>query len=105
MDFDSLVLGPCFDVFGAPATFVPAAGPRVAITGLLQKNHRELHWQGETDVITTRPIFTCRFAAIGRLPVEHECFIVDGETWVVREALPDGEGHLKCYLNRATVKK
>jgi|SRR5579885_1981046 len=107
IDLDALVLGPCNDSFGEPATFAPAAGgPSFPVTGIYTEGYHPVQLSADEPIATSStPAFGVRlvqFAQLGKAePVQGDQVTITrlGQTFAVKEVRPDGVGEALLLLN------
>ena len=103
VDWDALVLGPCLDTFGVPATYMPLRGASFSITGVFDRYHVEVTLdpaQG-VPVSTLRPIIGVRDSVFATQPAQGDKVLVAGATFEVIDTQPDGHGHTILKLKIA----
>jgi hypothetical protein len=108
IDWDGLVIGPCFDVFAQPVTYRPLTGAPFAITGVFDREYLGVTIL-DSDVAssTRKPILgvqLSQFTAAGAAgPKQNDKVQIVNrpETFVflVRNVQPDGHGHAVLELN------
>lgn len=104
IDWDAAVLGPCEDVFGEPATFLPAVGGNFAITGVFDSAYRDVSLIDvglETNAV--QPVLGVRSALFQTQPMQGDQVFIPsaGTTYFVRDVRPDGHGWIKLMLSDA----
>jgi hypothetical protein len=102
VDWDSLVLGPCMDVFGEPATYLPAAGGSFTIAGVFDEAYRDLQLvDTETGITTEVPVMGVRLSQFPNPPLQLDRITIPSvnATYRVREVRLDGHGFAKLMLN------
>lgn len=101
IDWDKAVLAPTADVFGEPATYLPAAGGSLPIVGVFDEAYREVDLI-DTGVGATSitPVLGVRLAQFTASPVQGDQVRVPsvGKLYVVREVRPDGHGWARLML-------
>ena len=108
VDFNALVLGPTFDVFAEPVTFIPAAGGN--ITTLYGPNAgRGVFDEGATILVdiggdvptsTQAPVLGVRLSEFSTAPQQNDKVTIPsvGRTYIVKDPRPDGKGHALLVL-------
>lgn len=107
VDWDTAVIGPVTEVFGEPATYLPAAGGSYPITAVFDRAYREIGMLDDTAGVTTQmPVLGVQLSQFptGVQPVQgDQVTIVSANlTFNVKEVRTDGHGHAKLMLNRAS---
>jgi hypothetical protein len=111
VNFDALVLGPTFDAFAEPVTFIPAAGgiittyggPNIG-RGVFDHGHTLLEVQGDgAPVSTETPMLGIRLSEFSTAPVQNDQVYIPSvnSTYMVRDPMPDGHGHARLMLSLA----
>jgi hypothetical protein len=101
INWDALVLAPCENVFGEPATYTPAAGGSFSITGVFDRAYKEV---GLIDLDiganTVQPVLGVRAAQFPVPPVQGDMVFIPSVniTYYVRDVRPDGHGSIKLML-------
>ena len=103
MDFDALVLGPCMGIFGSPTVYQPNDGSAsFPLTGVFDRFHAEITFDDSTGapISTMRPILGVRASDFpaGMTPGQGDKVTVAGETYLVMDKQPDGQGHVLLIL-------
>ena len=101
IDWDQFVLGPLEDVFGEPATYIPATGTSYAITGVFDSAYKDVGLiDMEVDANTVQPVLGVRTGIFLSPPVQGDQVRVlsVGKLYLVRDVRPDGHGWTKLML-------
>jgi hypothetical protein len=107
IDWDSLVLKPCMQVFGEPATYNPASGGSLPVAVVFDDAYMGVE-AGGMVVVTSTPLVGIRLsefpagfdpeAAQGdRLTITRT-----GHTYVVKEGRDDSHGWARLDLNKVS---
>jgi hypothetical protein len=101
IDWDTAVLGPCEEVFGEPATYIPAVGSNFVITGIFDSAYKDISLiDVGVDANTVQPVFGVRAALFSTAPVQGGQIRIPsvGKLYLVRDVRPDGHGWIKLML-------
>lgn len=98
IDWDGLVLQPVMGVFGEELIYTPRGGSPVTIPDAVvddEATEMQLDGDGQTT-IQKRPIIGIRASALPADARQNDTVKVTktGKVYVVREAIPDGHGHI-----------
>lgn len=111
VDFDALVLGPCFETFGESVqpTFTPSRSapgqPSYAIDGIFDRAYQEIQQlDGKSAASGLRPILGVRLGQFRVPPEPSDTVYVDkvGILFEIRDVQQDGQGWALLELNRIT---
>lgn len=106
VDWDANVLGPCHvQAFGEAATFTPAGGSALAITGIFFNGYAQRVdlLDSGVGVTTVKPVLAVRTEQFGsRLPRQGDAISIasNGSSYVIKDVQPDGVGELRLELQR-----
>lgn len=101
IDWDTFVLAPLENVFGEPATYLPANGTSYAITGVFDSAYRDVGLIDlEVDANTLQPVLGVRTGAFLAPPVQGDQvrMLSVSKLYFVRDVRPDGHGWVKLML-------
>lgn len=107
MDFDALVLGPCFDAFAEPIAYATGSGASGPSRGVFDDRFREVVQgaDGELALSTGRPVLGVRVAefAPGTVPEQGDTVTIlrTGRTYTVEDVNDDSHGLSKLALSAA----
>ncbi len=101
IDWDKCVLGPTQSVFGEPATYLPAAGGALAITGVFDAAYKEVDQIDPLSANSTMPVIGVRLAQFAAAPVQGDQVRVlsVGKLFLINDVRPDGHGWAKLMLS------
>ncbi|RDU99228.1 head-tail joining protein [Trinickia dinghuensis] len=107
IDWDAAVLAPCHnDAFGEPATFLPAGGSPLSITGIFFNGYnRNVDLGDGADVITVKPVLVVRAEQfVSRAPQQNDGLSIASvnTTYVIRDVKSDGLGELRLELHKVS---
>lgn len=103
IDWDGEVLAGLFDTFGETVTYLPAAGGRLTISGIFDREYLDVTLLDDgSENATRRPVIGVRASSLPASPTQNDRVIVPsvGLTYIVNEVRPDGHGWLKLMLNQ-----
>lgn len=101
IDWDAKVLGPLEDVFGEPATYLPAVGGSYAISGVFDSAYKDVALiDVSLDANTVQPVLGVRAVAFTGVPLQGDQVRIPsvGKLFLVRDVRPDGHGWIKLML-------
>jgi len=110
IDFNALVLGPTFDAFAEPVTFIPAAGGTITSLygpnqgrGVFDHGHRIVDLGGDAPSSMEMPVLGVRLSEFAPPPQQNDRVTVPsvGLTYIVKDDEPDGHGHSLLRLEVA----
>ena len=110
IDFNALVLGPTFDAFAEPVTFIPAAGGTITSLygpnqgrGIFDDGHRIVDLGGDAPTSMGMPVLGVRLSEFVTAPKQNDRVTVPsvGLTYIVKDDEPDGHGHSLLRLEVA----
>lgn len=113
VDFDALVLGPTFDAFAEPVTWIPAAGGVITTWGGADNAGRGVFDEGATVITAVGgeapmslqlPLLGVRLSEFTTRPKQNDRVTVPsaGRTYIVRDIRPDEHGHASVLLEATT---
>ncbi|HVE20651.1 MAG TPA: hypothetical protein VNC39_01630 [Acidocella sp.] len=106
IDFDQLVLGPCFDAFAQPATYLPARGAAVPVNGIFNRYSTLEQIDNQTAMMVTvvKPTLALRLCDLPGVKLQlHDQVKVAGVLWEVA-APPEFDGHGQALLTLANTR-
>lgn len=102
IDWDGLVLSPVMGVFGDEVIYTPRGGSPVTINDAVFDEESTELAVGMDDQASTqrRPVLGIRSSSLPFAPKQDDrvTIVKTGKTYIVREALPDGHGHIHLKL-------
>jgi hypothetical protein len=102
LDLDTLVIGPCVQVWGIPVTFMPARGlPQAGIVARFEEKFREQMFVDGNEIALGKPMLGIQQSQFTQQPVKGDVFQINGRLWQVLVVLPDGNGHAHVRLDLA----
>ena len=109
INFDTLVLAPCFSTFtetnqGYPAiVYMPANSGRFIITGIFDPAYKEVKFKEGEPVTVQSPVLGCRASDFIVPPLQDDQVQIRGLVYKVREVRIDGHGGIKLMLNAVKI--
>ncbi len=104
-DFDEdidLCMDCCLNYYGDPVTFMPSAGGKYEMIGILDEAATYVDTSGEVPVETTAPVLSVKLSDFDRLkiarPVQDDQFIIKGKSYLVARQPEDGWSETRIVL-------
>lgn len=106
IDWDAVVLGPNFAVFGEPATYLPLIGDAFPIEIIFDRAYTR-EWlmdDGNIGFTSVSPTAGIRLVQFASDPKQNDRLYVPrlDLTFIVRNVMPDSHGGARLQLNRVT---
>jgi len=101
IDWDAKVIGPLENVFGEPATYLPAVGTAYAITGVFDSAYKDVTLIDiGIEANAVQPVLGVRASAFRVPPLQGDAVRITsvGKLFLVRDVRPDGHGWIKLML-------
>lgn len=99
IDFDSLVLAPCQQVFGEPVFYDSELSGTFELSGIFDKAYESVVVQEGQAISERMPVIGCRSSQFPTYPKQGDKLTVQNERYLVREVRDDSHGNIKLMLN------
>lgn len=98
-DMTDSILKRCVSTFRTEATYTPAGGSALAISGVYDRPYQALDPESGAQVMSTRPTLGIRLADLPQAPGEGDRLTIGDEAFRVVLSEPDGQGGARLTLS------
>lgn len=105
LDFDALVLNPCYATFGRSATYTPSGGSPTTITLIDETKGKIVNAGERASPFAVEPAVNVRIGDVGENP-NNGTIVLDGTTWKITGSQPQvGPGGIATGELTLTLEK